>query len=374
MVGWGVTCAPPLVRVPPGCPAPGSLETAVGLLLARVAPVRPDLWVMLRAHLLGVGGRRPVPAGVAAEAAGFTRSWLRDLLGQVRALALVTGPPACVVEGVRLLEGGPVRTVEEARAVLVTAGVSSSGVHPGGLLRVAEVVGVACRAQLVEAGGVVVVAPGGRAALERGVRAAAGAAVRGVDVAPVDAVAAAAGVPVAVAAGVLGRDGRWVVLQAGDGSWWCWRRGGRAGQRHLVASTVVRLLAVRSYAPGELREAVVEVLSRVPPSARAGVDVEGIAPAGVWVAWLVSGGLLIPDPAAEGAAGAESGVLRCAPEAGVGSDVVLAGAVRAAGGPVSSAHLAVVLREAGYAPSSAVQLARSSPVLVRVGRDAYVLR
>jgi len=98
-----------------------------------------------------------------------------------------------------------------------------------------------------------------------------------------------------------------------------------------------------------------------------------VAPAWVWVAWLVSGGLLVPDPPAD-AAGSSSGLLRCAPEAGVASDLVLAGAVAAAGRPVSTAELAVVLRGAGYAPSSATQLARSSPVLRRVARDAYVLR
>ncbi|GAA2036097.1 hypothetical protein [Pseudokineococcus marinus] len=359
----------------PVVPAPGDLESAVGLLLARVAPLRPDLWAMLRAHLLGVDGGPPVPAGVAAEAAGFTRSWLRDLLGQVRALALATGPPACVAADVEALQGGPVRALEQARAALVEAGVSSAGVHPGALLRVAEVVGVACRAQLVQTGGVVVLAPTGRAALERDARAAAAAAVCGVDVVSVAAVAEAAGMPSRVVAGVLDRDARWVVLQGGDGSWWCWRRGARPGQRGLVAATVVRLLAVRAYAPSELRAAVVEVLSRVPPSARAGVDVERVAPGWVWVAWLVSGGLLATGEDQDAAdVGGSGGALRCPPEAGVRSDLVMADAVRAAGRPVSTAELAAALAEAGYAPSSSTQLARTSPVLRRVGWDAYMLR
>ncbi|WP_299040275.1 hypothetical protein [uncultured Pseudokineococcus sp.] len=261
------------------------------------------------------------------------------------------------------------RTLEQARA----AGVSTGGVHPGGLLRVAEVVGVACRAQLVEADGVVVLAPAGRAALEGSVRAAAAAVVRGVDVVPLEAVAAAAGVPFVVARWALGRDMRWAVLQSGDGSWWCWRRSGRGGQRHLVASTVVRLLAVRAYAPAELHEAVVEAVSRVPPSARAGVDVDQVAPAWVWVAWLVSEGLLVPDDDAS-SSGSAVGGLRCLTELGVRSDMVMAEAVRAAGRPMRTKDLAVALREAGYAPSSALQLARLCPVLRRVGRDAYLLR
>lgn len=67
-------------------------------------------------------------------------------------------------------------------------------------------------------------------------------------------------------------------------------------------------------------------------------------------------------------------MLQAVPEAGVGSDLVLAGAVAAADGPMSTEVLARVLARAGYAPSSAVQLARFSPVLRRSGRDTYVLR
>lgn len=359
---------------PPSSPAPGPVETALALVLAQAAPAQPLAWQVLEAHLLGTGGSPPLPAPAAAAAAGVRLSWLRGLLSRVRMVARHTGPPDSVVAGVRLLEDGGVRTLEEARAALVAAGVSQTGVHPGGVLRVAEVLGPECRAQLVEAGGMVVVAPGGRVALERAVRTAAAQAVRGVDVAPVAAGAAATGAPVAVAADVLGRDARWVVHEAGDGSWWCWRRGSRPGQRHLVASTVVRLLAVRSYAPSELRDAVVEALSRLPPSARTGLDVEAIAPVEVWVAWLVSGGLLVPDEETREGSGAPGGLLRCAPEVGAASDLVLADAVRAAGRALSTGQLAVVLREAGYAPSSATQLARSSPVLRRVARDAYVLR
>jgi len=359
--------------VGPSSAAAGPVETALGLVLAQAAPAQPLAWQVLGAHLLGVDGGPPLPAPAVAAEAGVRLSWLRGLLTRVRMVARHAGPPTSVVQGMRLLEGGPVRTLEEARSALVTAGVSSSGVHPGGVLRVAEVLGPGCRAQLVEAGGVVVVAPAGRVALEGAVRAAAAEAVRRVDVAPLAAVAATVGAPVAVAAAVLGRDRRWVVHEADDGVWWCWRSGARPGQRHLVASTVVRLLAVRGYEAAELREAAVEALTRLPPSTRGDLNVDAVAPAGVLVAWLASSTLLVPELTGN-AAGSTPRLLRCAPKAGVASDLMMAGAVAAAGRPVSTAELAVVLREAGYAPSSATQLARSSPVLRRVGRDAYVLR
>lgn len=56
------------------------------------------------------------------------------------------------------------------------------------------------------------------------------------------------------------------------------------------------------------------------------------------------------------------------------SDVVLLGAVAAVGGSADVSELAAALRAAEYSASTSTQLARTCPVLVRVGRGHYAPR
>jgi len=349
----------------PSSPAPGPVEAAVALVLAQALPGRQEAWAALRAHLLGLAGGPPVPAAQAAAAVGRPVGWLRGLLPRVRMVARHAGPPTSLVAAVRVLEDGPVRTVEEAAAALVAAGVCAGPVHAGGVLRAAEVLGAGCSAQLVDGGpgggGAVVVAPAGRDALERSVIGAVVSADRRGDVVDLAEVAADAGVPVVAVRVVLERETGWQVHDAGDGSWWAWRRP-LVRKRGLVTSAAVRLLAARAYDQDELHAAVVDVVDRFPPATRREATVP---PAGVLVAWLVGQDLLEP---------ADGGGLRCAPGLALASDAVLLEAVRAAGGTADAGQLAVALGAAGYSASTATQLARTCPVLVRVARGRYAPR
>jgi len=380
----------------PQVPAPGPLETAVGLVLAQAHPLRPEVWAVLTAHLLGVDGAPPLSLAEAAASVGRPAWWVRELLPRVRMVARHAGPPASLVAAVGVLEDGPVRTAVEASAALVAAGACAGPVHPGGVLRAAQVLGAACRAQLLAAdhddrqggdgGGaaartgpagpavprrpaLVVVAPAGRAALVRAVMGAVVAAERRGDVVDLDTAAAAAGVPVAAARLVVDRHEGWQVHDAGDGRWWVWRRP-LVRKRGLVTSTAVRLLAARAYDPGALHAAVVDAVERLPPATRRDVFVP---PAKVLAAWLAAQDLREPngDPADAGEAG---GRLRCPPALALRSDVVLLEAVATAGGSAGASELAAALRAAGYSASTSTQLARTCPVLVRVGRGRYALR
>jgi len=364
----------------PSTPAPGRLEAAIGLVLAQAHPVRPEVWAVLTAHLLGVDGGPPLSVADAAALVGRPAWWVRELLPQVRMVARHAGPPASLVAAARVLEDGPVCTEAEASAALAAAGVCAGPVHPGGVLRTAQVLGDGCRAQLLAAGAEVVVAPTGRAALVRGVMGTVVAAERRGDVVDLDAVAIAAGVPVAAARVVVGRQPGWVTHDAGNelqssggGRWWAWRRP-LMRKRGLVTSTAVRLLAARAYDPGELHAAVVDVVDRLPPATRREAVVP---PAGVLVAWLTAQGLLEPADAGGdvGHDGAYDPVaLRCPRRLALRSDVVLLEAVAAAGGTAGTTELAAALRAAGYSPSTSTQLARTCPVLVRVGRGFYAAR
>jgi hypothetical protein len=400
----------------PSTPAPGLLEAAVGLVLVQAHPVRPEAWAVLTAHLLGVDGGAPVSLAQAAASVGRPAWWVRELLPRVRMVARHAGPPASLLAAVRVLEDGPVRTAGEASAALVAAGACAGPVHPGGVLRAAEVLGAGCAAQLLTAapggpggpaegvadagdardtgdtGGRVdlagaraveeVVAPAGRAPLVRAVMAAVVAAERRgdvVDLAEAAATVGSAGVPVGAVRLVVGRQPGWQVHHhrggAGDGpgaahgrgaigasSWWAWRRP-LVRKRGLVTSVAVRLLAARAYEAGELHAAVVDVVERLSPATRRDA---GVPPAAVLVAWLTAQGLL--EPAAAG------GLLRCPADLALGSDVVLLQAVTAAGGTVEVAGLAEALRAAGYSASTSTQLARTCPVLTRVGRGRYAAR
>jgi len=377
----------------PSTPAPGPLETAVGLVLAQAHPVRPEVWAALTAHLLGVDGGPPVPVADVAASVGRPSWWVRDLLPRVRMVARHVGPPASLVAAVGVLEGGPVRTAAEASAALVAAGVCAGPVHPGGVLRVAEVLGAECCAQLLtgEPGGLPVggsgpsgpgvVAPAGRTALVRAVMGGVVAADRRGDVVDLTGVAAQVGVPVVAVRVVVEREPGWRTHHEGGGGsqgsrgsgespppWWAWRQP-LTRKRGLVTSLAVRMLAVRAYDPGELWAAVVDVVDRLPPVTRRDAVVP---PVGVLVAWLAAQDLLEPAPLAGGDAGA--GVLRCPPGLALRSDVVLLEAAVAAGGTAEVGVLAAALRVAGYSTSTSTQLARSCPVLVRVGRGRYAPR
>ncbi|MEJ5869364.1 hypothetical protein WDV85_16660 [Pseudokineococcus sp. 5B2Z-1] len=287
------------------------------------------------------------------------------------------GPPASLVAAVGVLEGGPVRTAEEASAALLEAGVCAGPVHPGGVLRAAEVFGPATFVQLLTASPVgagalgeapaVVVAPAGRAALKRSVMGAVVAADRRGDVVDLAEVAAGAGVPVVAVRAVLEREKGWQTHEGGDGSWWAWRRP-LVRKRGLVTSVAVRLLAARGYDVEELHAAVVDVVDRLPPATRRDACVP---PARVMAAWLDALGLLVAPAARRAGTGA---VLRCSSDLAVASDSVLLEAVAAAGGSADAVDLAGALRAAGYTASTATQLARTSPVLVRVGRGRYAPR
>ncbi|WP_298991928.1 hypothetical protein [uncultured Pseudokineococcus sp.] len=313
----------------------------------------------------------------AAEAAGRPVGWVRGLLPRVRMVARHAGPPPSLVAAVGVLEGGPVRTVQEASAALFEAGVCAGPVHPGGVLRAAEVLGPATFVQLLTASGSAgpgapdeapaVVAPAGRALLERSVMSAVVAADRRGDVVDLAEVAAGAGVPVVAVRAVLEPQRGWQTHEGAGGAWWAWRQP-LVRKRGLVTSVVVRLLAVRGYDVEELHAAVVDVVDRLSPAIRRDASVP---PAGVLAAWLDAQGLLLA-PAAGGAA--SGGGLRCSSDLAVASDTVLLEAVTAAGGSAEAADLAGALRAAGYTASTAAQLARTSPVLVRVGRGRYAPR
>jgi len=390
----------------PQAPAPGPLETAVGLVLAQAHPARPNVWAVLASHLLGVGGAPPLSVAEAAASVGRPAWWVRELLPRVRMVARHAGPPASLVAAVGVLEDGPVRTAAEASTALVAAGACTGPVHPDGVLRAAQVLGAACRVQLLAAepgdrqGGdgcgpagpigpagpavqgrpaAVVVAPAGRAALVRAVMGAVVAAERRGDVVDLAAAAAAAGVPMAAAHVVIDRLEGWQTYDSGEGPygplgsgcgwWWAWRRP-LVRKRGLVTSTAVRLLAARAYSRGELHAAVVDAVDRLPPTTRRDV---AVPPAEVLAAWLTAQDLLEPagDQADDGRAG---GRLRCSPALALRSDAVLLEAVAAAGGTADTTQLAAGLRTAGYSASTSTQLARSSPVLVRVGWSRYAAR
>ena len=71
---------------------------------------------------------------------------------------------------------------------------------------------------------------------------------------------------------------------------------------------------------------------------------------------------------------AVGGLLRCPRDLALESDVVLLWAVLAAGGTADTTGLAEALRAAGYSASTSTQLARTCPVLTRVGRGRYAAR
>lgn len=130
----------PVRVVPPVTVAPGRVQEALGLVLAHAFPLgahqqRLVLWVLVD----------PKPDGSAARAAervGVSPRRVRQLVGQAAAFARTVPAPDNVVQGVRLLQDGGIRTDRELSAALLAANVVVDSLSAATLLRIAGLFGL----------------------------------------------------------------------------------------------------------------------------------------------------------------------------------------------------------------------------------------
>lgn len=391
----------PLVKTLPGTPAPGRVQEALGLVLAHAFPFRVQQQGTVLAYLLEAAPP-PVPTEVAAARFGISVRRVLQLVQTARLFARSVPPPVSLVDAVRLLENGGIRTATEASSALQGAGLTVDQVPVRAVLRIAELFDLpaARTCHVVTArphpgGGPV---GGGDSTvlvpleqqrplavyldrLHLATRHQIAVPVTA-DVAEGDGVELRAS-PVALSV-VIAADPRFRVHPSASTrsvphrrrrrpgeSWWVWRAWEQGRENPGVSVRLVRrLLAVHPRTVEQLHEALAGALENLPPSQRYDATAP---PAPVLAAWL-------EDGAERGdAAGQGSGP---AQRAGRWSwdvtvprvDAALVARVREQGGAVHSEVLLEVLTGQGYTRAAARALLSASPVLQRVAPRKYDLR
>ncbi|MGJ7442981.1 hypothetical protein, partial [Aquipuribacter sp. MA13-6] len=143
----------PWGRTVPETPAPGRVEEALGLVLAHAFPLDRRKQDAVRAYLLDAG---PTPASAekTADRFGMSTRWVRHLSYTAKTFARTVPPPETLLEAMRRLERGGIRTGDEITASLFEAGLTLGHVPVRSLLRIGDLFGmVAARSSRVVAAG-----------------------------------------------------------------------------------------------------------------------------------------------------------------------------------------------------------------------------
>lgn len=387
----------PWVRNVPETPAPGRFEEALSLVVAHALPLEARRQAAVLSFLLDP---RPTPESAEQTAARFGMStrWVRHLSYTVRLFARSVPPPVTVVEAMRRVESGGIRTGGEASASLIESGLTAGHVPVRSLLRIGDLFDVTAQSTGVVttgaggSGGQVqpdeVVVPGQEYVPLRSYLNDLHLVLRHEIAVPLPTYASVAkraspprtGKVVApraskaAMAALVGHDRRLQLHEresAGSAGVprgqrpWVWRAWDGRRQHHGVSIRLAqRLLAVRPRTGEELHSGLRGALANLPPSQRHDASVP---PLPVLVAWL-------EDIARQG-----NGLTRVPegwswevpmPEV----DALLIGCCRERGGPVDSVTLQEVLHSHGYTAAASRALLSSSPVLRRVAPMKYAPR
>lgn len=132
---------PPYARTVPETPAPGRVEEALGLVLAHAFPLDRRKQDAVRAYLLDAGPT-PASAEVTAELFGMSTRWVRHLSYTAKTFARTVPPPATLLEAMRRIEHGGIRTGDEISASLFEGGLTLGHVPVRSLLRIGDLFGV----------------------------------------------------------------------------------------------------------------------------------------------------------------------------------------------------------------------------------------
>ncbi|MGJ7442925.1 hypothetical protein, partial [Aquipuribacter sp. MA13-6] len=124
----------PWARTVPATPAPGRVEEALGLVLAHAFPLDRRKQDAVRAYLLDAGPT-PASAEVTAERFGMSTRWVRHLSYTANTFARTVPPPATLLEAIRRIERGGIRTGDEITASLSEVGLTLGHVPVRSLLR-----------------------------------------------------------------------------------------------------------------------------------------------------------------------------------------------------------------------------------------------
>lgn len=388
----------PWVRTVPETPAPGRVEEALGLVLAHALPLEARRQRAVLEFLLDPG---TTPASVKRIAARFGRStrWVRYLSYTAKTFARSVPPPVSVLEAMRRVERGGLRTGGEITASLLESGLTVGQVPVRSLLRIRDLFGVTAgqttRLLATGVGGStgpvhpdVVVVPGQeylplRSYLDDlhlvlrhqiAVPTPTFASIAKGTTPPRAGQAVAPRASRAAMAALVGHD-RGLQLHGFESAGgtgvprgrlpWVWRAWDGRRQHHGVSIRLAqRLLAVRPRTVEQLYSGLRGAVANLPPSQRYDASVP---PLPVLVAWL-------EDIARQG-----SGLTRVpdgwswqVPMPQV--DALLIGCCRERGGPVDSVTLQEVLQGHGYTATASRALLSSSPVLQRVAPMKYDLR
>jgi len=373
----------PWVRTVPETPAPGRVEEALGLVMAHALPLDARRQGAVLAFLLDPG---TTPASVERTAARFNMStrWVRYLSYTARTFARTVPPPVTVLEAMRRVGRGGIRTGGEITASLFTSGLTVGQVPVRSLLQIGDLFGVTAaqttRLVATGAGGSarqvhpdVVVVPGQdylplRSYLDHlhlvlrhqiAVPLPTYASVAKLTTPPRTGKAVAPRASRAAMTALVGHDRRLQLHElesAGNTGvrrgqrQWVWRAWDRRRQHHGVSIRLAqRLLVVRPHTGEQLHSALCGAVANLPPSQRYDASVP---PLPVLVAWL-------EDVARQGSG------LELQPKGWSWEipmppvDALLIGCCRERGGPVDSVTLREVLQDHGYtaaASGSAVQL------------------
>lgn len=136
MTGAEVLITRPWQLVRPETAAPGRVEEAVGLVLAHVFPLQARQQRTVLTYLLEPGVA-PAPAVRAAEYSGVSPSRVRQLVRDAAGFARTVPPPASLLEALRLLQDGGIRTSREVTDHLYDAGLTVDRLPVRVLLRIA---------------------------------------------------------------------------------------------------------------------------------------------------------------------------------------------------------------------------------------------
>lgn len=143
MTGAEVLITRPWQLVRPETAAPGRVEEALGLVLSHVFPLQARQQRTVLTYLLEPGAA-PAPAVRAAEYSGVSPSRVRQLVRDAASFARTVPPPASLLEAMRLLQDGGIRTSREVTDHLYDAGLTVDPLPVRVLLRIAGVFELPC--------------------------------------------------------------------------------------------------------------------------------------------------------------------------------------------------------------------------------------